>query len=344
MEGEMGYRSVISAAAAAGVFAAVSSAPVRVLSQERAATAPAKSKPGNWTAPKTPHGDPDLQGVWDFRTITPLERPKELAGKDVLSTQEAADFERQAAVRNNRDTNVPAGNVGDYNEFWYDRGRQVAGTKRSSLIVDPPDGRIPELTREAEAKRQALNEKRKGVQMDEPTPGGFVEDLGPGGLRVRCILGFNSGPPMTPSAYNNNVQIFQAPGYVVLLNEMVHDSRIIPLDGRPHGKIRQWAGDSRGRWEGDTLVVETVNFHRPTLMTTGETSATMHLTERFRRTAADTLVYEFTINDPQTWTKPWTAQVPWSRSDERMYEYACHEGNYGLYNILAGAPAPDAKK
>ena len=212
----MGYRSVISAAGAAVVFTAISSAPVDLLGQERAATA--KSKPGSGSVTRTPHGDPDLQGVWDFRTVTPLERPKDLAGKDVLSAQEAADFERQAAVRNNRDTNVPAGNVGDYNEFWYDRGRQVAGTKRTSLIIDPPDGRIPPYTAEAEKKRQAAAEKRKGVQMDEPTPGGFVEDLGPGGLRVRCILGFNSGPPMTPSAYNNNVQIFQAPGYVVLLN------------------------------------------------------------------------------------------------------------------------------
>jgi hypothetical protein len=288
-------------------------------------------------APRTAWGQPDLQGVWDFRTVTPLERPKELAGKELLTEAEAADFERQAAIRNNRDTNVPAGNVGDYNEFWYDRGRQVAGTRRSSLIIDPPDGRIPALTPEAAKKRQAEAEARKGVEMDEPTPGGFVEDLGPGGLRVRCILGFNSGPPMTPSAYNNNVQIFQTREYVALLNEMIHDVRIIPLDGRPHGKTRRWAGDSRGRWEGDTLVVDTVNFHRPTLMTTGQTSATMHLVERFRRVDPDTLLYEFTIEDPTTWTRPWTAQIPMQKSPEPIYEYACHEGNYGLYNILAGA-------
>jgi hypothetical protein len=275
--------------------------------------------------------------VWDFRTVTPLERPKELAGKDVLSASEVGDFERQAAVRNNRDTNVPAGDVGDYNEFWYDRGSAVVGTKRSSLIIDPPDGRIPALTPEAAKKRQAAADARKGVGVDRPTPGGFVEDLGPGGLRVRCILGFNAGPPMTPSAYNNNVQIFQTKEYVALLNEMVHDVRIVPMDGRPHGTLRRWAGDSRGRWEGDTLVVDTVKFHRPTLMSGGETSATMHLVEKFRRVDADTLLYEFTIDDPTTWTRPWTAQVPMRKSKEPIYEYACHEGNYSMFTILAGA-------
>lgn len=306
--------------------------------QARSGSKPAvPARAGASVVPRTAWGHPDLQGVWDFRTVTPLERPKELAGKAVLTEEEAAEFERQAARRNDRDTNVPAGNVGDYNEFWYDRGRQVAGTRQTSLIIDPPDGRIPALTPEAEQKRQEEAEKRKGVQIDEPTPGGFVEDLGPGGLRVRCILGFNSGPPMTPSAYNNNVQIFQTREYVVLLNEMIHDARIIPMDGRPHGKIRQWAGDSRGRWEGDTLVVDTRNFHRPTLMTTGQTSATMHLVERFKRVDANTLRYEFTIEDPKTWTKSWTARIPMQRSDEPIYEYACHEGNYGLYNILAGA-------
>ncbi len=313
-------------------------APVPTFGQASAPAAkPAPARAGASAVPRTAFGQPDLQGVWDFRTATPMERPKELAGKAVLTAAEAAEFERQAAVRNNRDTNVPAGNVGDYNEFWYDRGRQVTGTRQTSLIVDPPDGRVPELTPGATKKRQAEADARKGVQMDEPTPGGFVEDLGPGGLRVRCILGFNSGPPMTPSAYNNNVQIFQTREYVALLNEMIHDVRIIPMDGRPHGKLRQWAGDSRGRWEGDTLVVDTVNFHRPTLMTTGQTSATMHLVERFRRVDADTLLYEFTIEDSTTWTKPWTARIPMQKSTDPIYEYACHEGNHGLYNILAGA-------
>jgi hypothetical protein len=297
----------------------------------------APAKAGRSSVPRTAWGHPDLEGVWDFRTVTPLERPKELAGKDVLTAAEVGDFERQSAVRNNRDTNVPAGDVGDYNEFWYDRGTAVVGTKRTSLIVDPPDGRIPALTPEAAKKRQAEADARKGVGADRPTPGGFVEDLGPGGLRVRCILGFNAGPPMTPSAYNNNVQIFQTREYVALLNEMVHDVRMIPMDGRPHGTLRRWAGDSRGRWEGDTLVVDTVKFHRPTLMSGGQTSTTMHLVERFRRVDADTLLYEFTIEDPTTWTKPWTAQVPMRKSKDPIYEYACHEGNYSMFNIFSGA-------
>ena len=178
----------------------------------------------------------------------------------MLTAAEAAEFEKGALVRADRDRNVPAGNVGDYNQFWYDRGTEVAGTRRTSLIIDPPDGRIPALTPEAQKKKAAEAEARRGVDLDEPTPGGWLDDLGPGGLRVRCILGFNSGPPMTPSAYNNNVQLFQTPDYVVILNEMIHDARIVRLDGRPHGTLRQWAGNSRGRWEGDTLIVDTVNF------------------------------------------------------------------------------------
>jgi hypothetical protein len=288
-------------------------------------------------APRTSWGKPDLQGVWDFRTVTPLERPTDLAGKQVLTDREAADFESQAAVTNDRDRNVPAGNVGDYNQFWYDRGTQITANKRTSLIVDPPEGRIPPLTTEAQKRSEAIATARRGLDMDAPTVGGWVNDLGPGGLRVRCILGFNAGPPMTPSAYNNNFQLFQTSDYVVILNEMIHDSRIVPLDGRPHGSLRQWAGDSRGRWDGNTLVVDTVNFRAATLMTTGELSPNTHLVERFTRVDADTLLYEFTVEDPTTWTRSWTAQVPMSKSREPMYEYACHEGNYSIYNILAGA-------
>jgi hypothetical protein len=301
---------------------------------------PAKRTAGKTAVPRTADGQPDLQGVWSFATVTPMERPKELGEKVVLTDEEAADFESQANQRNNRDTNVPAGNVGDYNNFWYDRGTKVIGDKRTALIVDPPDGRIPALTPQAQQKRAAVAEARKGIGADEPTDGGFVEDLGPGGLRVRCILGFNSGPPMTPGAYNNNVQIFQAPGYVALLNEMNHNARIVPLDGRPHGKIRQWVGDSRGRWEGDTLVVETRNFLRETMFT--NSSANLRLVERFTRQDANTLMYEFTVEDPTTWTRPWTAQIPMTKA-EVMYEYACHEGNYGLTNILSGARVRQSK-
>jgi hypothetical protein len=336
----MRRRFLLSLSAAIAVVAIASLATIVVTGQ--APTSAAKTATATSKALRTAWGHPDLQGVWDFRTVVPLERPKDLAGKQELTDFEAAEFERTQNKRNDRDTNVPAGNVGDYNQFWYDRGTQIAGAKRTSLIIDPPDGRIPALTPAAQKQRDALAEARRGVEMDTPTPGGFVKDLGPGGLRVRCIMGFNAGPPMTPSAYNNNVQLFQTPNHVVILNEMIHDARIVPLDGRPHGTLRQWAGDSRGRWEGNTLVVDTINFKEPPLMTTGVLSENMHLVERFTRVDANTLLYEFTIDDPQTWTKPWTAQVHMVSNPDPMYEYACHEGNYGLYNILAGARAKDA--
>jgi hypothetical protein len=339
MEVDMRYRAFVPSTVAT-MLAVWAFVPVSLMGQTPAKTPNASARSG--TVPRTSWGKPDLQGVWDFRTVTPLERPAELAGKEVLTPAEVVEFEKREVERNNRDRNVPAGNVGDYNDFWYDRGRQAVGGRRTSLIIDPPDGRIPALTPEAQKKKEAEAEVRRGVAMDEPTPGGFVNDLGPGGLRVRCILGFSSGPPMTPSAYNNNVQLFQTPEYVVILNEMIHDARIVPLDGRPHGTLRQWAGDSRGRWEGDTLVVDTVNFRAAPLMTTSELSASMHLVERFRRIDRDTLQYEFTVEDPKTWTRPWSAQVPMKRSGDSLYEYACHEGNYGVYNILAGARAKEA--
>jgi hypothetical protein len=340
MEVDMRYRAFVSGSTVAVVLAVWALVPVPLTGQTQAV--PPKTTTKSGPPPRTPWGKPDLQGTWDFRTVTPLERPAELAGKEVLTAAEAAEFEKGALVRADRDRNVPAGNVGDYNQFWYDRGTEVAGTRRTSLIIDPPDGRIPALTPEAQKKKAAEAEARRGVDLDTPTPGGWLHDLGPGGLRVRCILGFNSGPPMTPSAYNNNVQLFQTPDYVVILNEMIHDARIVPLDGRPHGTLRQWAGNSRGRWEGDTLIVDTVNFRAAPLMTTSEFSANMHLVERFRRIDADTLMYEFTVEDPTTWTRPWTGQVPMKRSDDSIYEYACHEGNYSVNNILAGARAKEA--
>jgi hypothetical protein len=304
--------------------------------QARSAGADTKPATKGWTSPRTPDGRPDLQGVWDFSTLTPMERPKELAGKTVLTDQEAAEFEAARLHYENRDRIDPVtgrtaqyapGQVVPYNEFWYERGT-VISTRRTSLVVDPPDGRIPALTPEAEKKRLEAAEARRGVGADEPRPGGWLEDIS---YPVRCIMGFNSGPPMTPSAYNNVFQLFQTPQYVVILNEMVHTARIVPLDGRPHGNIRQWAGDSRGRWEGDTLVVDTINFHASTSLR--GSSPGMHLIERFTRTDAGTLLYEFTVSDPATWTRPWTAAVP-MRKGNTIYEYACHEGNYGLTNLL----------
>ncbi len=275
--------------------------------------------------PRLADGRPDLQGVWDFRTVTPLERPDALGGKERLSDDEAAKVEQQAAAAS-VDQAPRAGDPGTYNQFWFDRGTKVVGDRRTSLIVDPPTGRVPALTPEGE-KRKAFGGRR-----DRPA--------GPEDRNVaeRCILGFNSGPPMEPRAYNNNVQIVQTPGYVAILNEMVHNTRIVPMHGRPHGHLRQWNGDSRGRWDGDTLVVETKNFYGPTSFTERQgASGDMHLVERFTRLDAETLMYEFTVSDPKTWTKPWTVALPMTISSELIYEYACHEANYAMEAMLKGA-------
>ena len=196
--------------------------------------------------PRTPSGQPDLQGVWDFRTITPMERPEALSDKPFLTAEEAAEIENIRALQDEgRDDEVPADIVGNYNTFWFDRGTSVIETMRTSLVVDPPDGRIPALTPAAERARVAMSEARKGTGPHEPTPGGWVDDLGPNGLQVRCVTGFNSGPPMTPGGYNNNVQIFQTADTVVLYNEMNHNPRVVPLDGRPHTQLRQWTQVNR---------------------------------------------------------------------------------------------------
>lgn len=303
---------------------------------------PARANPAKpWTAPRTADGQPDLQGVWNFSTATPLERPSALGEKRVLTDEEAAEFAEQVAARSDHDKNKPADIVGNYNEFWYDGNKKVVATKRTSLIVDPPDGRLPPMTQQAQARQAAVAEARRGVGRHVPTPGGGVNDLGPGSVQVRCIVGFNSGPPMTPGGYNQNVQIFQSPQHVVIHNEMIHNARIVPMDGRPHGQVPQWVGDSRGRWEGETLVIETTNFLRETAFAGGRTTASLHLIERFRRVDADTLLYEFTVEDPNVWTRPWTAQLPMVKTEEAMYEYACHEGNYALPAILAGARAKE---
>ncbi len=304
--------------------------------------APAAGQSRTWTPPRTPDGKPDIQGTFTFSTITPLQRPEALAGKDVLTAEEAAAFEASENKRLNRDLFDPEkgapsagyaprsqGGVLSYNEFWYERGSQVTEDRRTSLIVDPPDGRIPftAATRARNAELAARNNSS------------FADSYEDRSLADRCIIGFNSGPPMISSTYNNNVQIFQTPGYVVILNEMIHDARIIPTDGRPHGTIPRWTGDSRGRWEGDTLVVETINFRRETSLP-GSSAAT-RLVERFTRVDPKTVRYEFTVTDPTTYTRPWTAVMPLRAIDEFLYEYACHEGNYGLRGILAAARAKD---
>jgi hypothetical protein len=309
------------------------------------AAAPAAA-PGK--APRTPWGTPDLQGTWDFRTITPLERPDNLAGKEFLSEEEASKLEKDVVDRNNflneRPTQpTPAGgNVdrqedgtpGFYNNFWLDGGTKAVSTRRTSLVVDPPDGKIPPLTEAA--KRRA--EERRAYVRDHPYDSWL--DLGPSN---RCIVGFNAGPPLSPGGYNQNMQVVQTKDYVGLLTEMVHTTRVVPLDGRPHlnQSVHQWSGDARGHWEGDTLVIETTNFNAERGWR--GSSQQMKLVERLTRVDADTLEYKYTVTDPETWTKPWTAAIPLRRSDLSLYEYACHEGNYSMPNILAGARAQERK-
>jgi len=305
--------------------------------------APAAVAAETWTVPRTADGQPDLQGVWDFRTITPMERPIALGTKEFFTEEEAALWEREENRRQDRDQidpetgglQYPKGGVVPYNEFWYDRGNKVVGTKRTSLIVDPPNGRLPEMTPDGKKRADLRAAEQRETQLGRPHADSYEDRP----LQERCIVGLNAGPPMHPGAYNNNFQLFQTPQYVVILNEMVHDARIIPLDGRPHGHIRQWKGDSRGHWEGNTLVVDTINFKRETSLP--NSSANTRLIERFTRTDADTLLYEFTVEDPTMWTRPWTAVVPTRKSEDLIYEYACHEGNYAMASILAGARAAE---
>ena len=294
---------------------------------------------------RTAWGDPDLNGVWDFRTLTPFERPEDLADQEFFTEEEAAQFEaNRLAEFEVRDDQEPADIVGNYNQFWFDPGDQVSATNQTSLVIDPPSGRVPALVSVAQAKADALREHRAGIDPHAPTYGGFVDDLGGGMFAVRCILGFNSGPPMTPGGYNQIVQLFQTPDHVVLLNEMVHSSRVIPLDGREHisDNVRQWMGDSRGHWEGNTLVVETTNFLRETSFRNGVTTSDLKLVEKFTRTDAGTLLYDVTVEDPNTWSRPWSYRIPMRANDMPIFEYACHEGNYGLENILAGAREKEA--
>lgn len=270
------------------------------------------------------NGLPDLQGTWDFRTITPMQRPTALGEKTVLSAEEAETFEEEENVRRDRDNFTDTTTTGDYNQFWYDRGTEILDDRRTSLIIDPADGRIPELTEATIEKRRAAGEAARLAYGVEVRP-----------LSERCIMGFNSGPPMTPSAYNNNVQLIQTGENFLIHNEMVHNVRVVKMNASEHREApRKWEGDSIGHWEGDTLVVETDHFARATSF--GNSSANMHLTERFYMIDADTLGYEFTIEDASTWAAPWTAMFPMRRSEQPIYEYACHEGNYSMAGILGG--------
>jgi hypothetical protein len=282
---------------------------------------------------------PDLQGIWTNATVTPLERPKEYADKPFLSREEAAEFEKRAVYDANgdrRDGGAEADVGRAYNEFWRDRGK-VVSTLRTSLIVDPPDGRVPPLLPEAQKRNAGLADARRKL-------GGPFD--GPEGrsLQERCLLTPQAGPPMLPANYNSNYQIVQTPDYIMIVVEMIHDARIIPLDGRPHlpRNVRSLMGDSRGHWEGNTLVVETTNFtDKTSFRGAGEN---LRITERFTRTDADTLLYQFTIEDETTWAKPWSGEIPMKKAPGPLFEYACNEGNYGMEGVLAGARAEEKRK
>ena len=326
----MGRRSLALLTILTAGAAIASLTAVLVAGQAPAATKPkttAAAKTTAWTPPRTPWGEPDLQGIWNNASSTPLGIPDD--GTAVFTEDE--DIREQGT------------DTGTYNSFWGDRGK---GTDRKWLLVDPPDGKIPPLTLEAK-KREAA---RLAVRRQRGSADSYLDR----NRWERCLA---RGLPMAPGPYNNNYQILQTPGQVVILMEMVHDTRIIPLDGRPHSSsnIRTWLGDSRGHWDGSTLVVDTINFndkldggvympgHRGALFTQRGSGETLHVVERFTRVGADTINYEFTMDDPQTYTKPWTVLVPMAKTDDQIYEYACHEGNYALADILRGARVQEKK-
>ncbi len=332
-------------------LAVLASAPVAQL----AGQSPRAAATSTQTIPRAPDGHPDLQGMWTNVTITRLERPAELKGKAVVSEAEAAAYAKEylkTTDKDRRDGGRRADVERAYNAFFWDSGTELAvvnGQRRTSLIVDPPDGQMPALTAEAQKRipgpRPAWGSAVTGPDDPENAPPfGLYENPEERPLAERCLLAFgsSSGPPMLPIAYNNHYQIVQTPGYVMILVEMVHDARIIPTDGRPHGNTRRWLGDSVGRWDGDTLVVDTINF-KPQVSFRGS-SEHLHVIERFTRTGANTILYTFTIDDPTTWTRQWSGEIPLRATGERLFEYACHEANYGLEGVLRGARAQDKDK
>jgi hypothetical protein len=301
-----------------------------------------------WTAPRTTDGHPDLQGIWTMQTFTPLQRPARYAGKEFLTEAEAAELVKLVTTQG---IDPLAGDIfGLSDEDRANRVRQTDPThynnadwlttpqpkslssRRTSLIVDPPDGRIPPLTEEGK-RRAAARRAVAGFDSYENRP-----------LQEQCVVWTHEGPPMMPPPYNDVLQILQMPDYVLVVRELsTNGPRVIPTDGRPPlpKKIQQWGGDSRGRWEGDTLVVETTHYNDKVAFQ--GSSESLHVVERFTRVAADRILYRFTVEDPNTWTKPWSAEIPMLHAEGRPYEYACHEGNYGMVNTLKGARAADKR-
>jgi hypothetical protein len=302
----------------------------------------------SWKPPRTPDGQLDLQGTWTNATVTPLQRPVELGNKQFFTEDEAAAFEKQRVEQNDVDRVEGARGEADlarraYNNVWFDRGNRVVKSRRTSLIIDPPDGRVPPFTPEAQKRADGLRAHLAQHPADGPEDRYLTE---------RCILFGATGPPMLPEPYNNNYEIVQGPGYVAILSEMNHDVRLIPLDGSPHlaAGMAQWKGNSRGRWDGDTLVVDTSTFRFNDQSRfgvgylNGLTDQNLKVAERFRRVDPDTILYQATVDDPTVYTKPWTVEISMSKRNERIFEYACHEGNYGMFGILSGARAEEAKR
>ena len=303
---------------------------------------------GRWTTPRTPDGHPDLQGTWTTQTYTPLQRPERFAGREFLTEQEMVELTKLvtqdgvdplaagvlAASDDERSQRIQQADPTHYNNaVWLATPQPKAlSSRRTSLIGDPPDGRLPPLTAEGQ-KRAAARRAAIGFDSYENRP-----------LQERCVVWVHEGPPMMPPPYNDVFRILQTPGYVVVHRELTTNlPRIIPTDGWPQlsGRIRQWAGDSRGRWEGDTLVVETANFNDKAAIQ--GSSAALRVVERFTRVSADRILYHFTVDDPTTWTRPWSAELPMMKTEDLQYEYACHEGNYGMVNTLKGARAADKR-
>jgi hypothetical protein len=279
-------------------------------------------------AVQTPPSPTDFAGVWNYATMTPLERPREFAERETLTPEEAERYERQTIERQ-ASTNNTAG------PDWWDPGTRHLTNRRTSLIVDPPNGRLPPLT--AEGQRRA--DERAQARRQRPLAEG-PEDLA---LNERCLQWAVAGPPMMPGVYNNNAQFIQTRDAVVIFNEMIHDARIVPTDGRAHGTMRRWMGDSRGHWEGRALVVDTIHFSES--ISVRGSDEHLHLVERFTRLDADTIDYQFTVDDPSVWTSTWSARFPMHRVNDRIYEYACHEGNFhSVEGILRGARAQENRR
>jgi hypothetical protein len=366
--------------AVTAVCAALTTKSLGAQAAQAPAQTPAKAAPARAaaTTPRTPDGHPDFQGLYDVATVTPLERPAEAGGRLVISNEEAAAaeaYDRQREAKDGAqisgDRGAPpaggervatktwleaveqfaGGGTGGYNRFWLEQGRQIIvidGQKRSSILIDPPDGKVPPMKPEARQRnarlRAASVDPSAGEAAVSGPPGAFD---GPESrpLAERCLLGFNStaGPPALPNYfYNNFKQIVQTGDTVMILNEMVHDARVVRIGGKHvPPTIRSWMGDSIGWWEGDTLVVDTTNFTGKTQF--NGSSDQLHVVERIRRVDANTLLYRFTIEDPTTWDRAWTGEYPWKATTERLFEYACHEGNYAMTNMLKGARLKEAE-